>query len=140
MIPIIVYRPTLFLQPLNAAGADVGSPEDVSCDMASVELSPETPTIDVSTFCGNYSLPGEVSVAATFEVAVNTDTDANWAPLVGVTCRAELRDKATDTKYRTFTTVIPINPSLYGPTNPGEARQFSFDVPVLSEVEWAQES
>jgi hypothetical protein len=137
--PIIVYRPLLFLQPLTALGADDGAAVDVSCDMASVELAPDAGTIDVSNFCGNYTLPGEVTVGATFEVIINGDTDANWAALVGKTVRAELFDKATDNvaggKFRKFDTVIPLNPALYGPTTPGEARQFSFDVAVLSEVE-----
>src|SRR5688500_4929465 len=120
--PIIIYRPLLFLQPLDEVGADDGAAVDVSCDMASVELSPDTPTIDVSNFCGNYSLPGEVTVGATFEVIINADTHANWDALVGVTCRAELFDRTSDNvtggKFRTFTTVVPINPALYGPTTP----------------------
>lgn len=136
--PIVVYRPVLLLQPLTALGADDGAAVDVSCDMASVEITPSTPTIDVSNFCGNYSIPGDVTVSATFEVVVNADTSANWAALVGKTVRAEIFDKATDNvvggKYRQFDTQIPINPALYGPTTPGESRQFSFDVAVLSEV------
>ena len=69
-------------------------------------------------------------------MTVNADTDSNWSPLVGKTVRAELYDRTDATKYRTFDTQINLNPSLYGPTTPGEARTFSFDVAVLSEVEW----
>ena len=48
----------------------------------------------------------------------------------------ELYDRTGASRFRTFTTVIPINPSLYGPTTPGEARTHSFNVAVLSDVTW----
>ena len=135
--PIIIRKPLLHLQPLDEDGADDVAAVDVSCDMQSVELSPDTPTIEVSTFCGNFSVPDEVKIEATFEVAVNADTDANWSALVGKSVRAEVYDRDDAVRYRTFDTIIPINPSLYGPTTPGETRSFSFEVPVLSEVAWA---
>jgi hypothetical protein len=134
--PIIIRNPLLHLQPLDDDGLDDGALVDVSCDMSSVELGVDTPTIDVTTFCGNFSIPDEISVSATLEVTVNADTDANWSAIVGRTVRAELYDRSDATRYRTFTTVVPINPSLYGPMTPGEARTFSFDVAVLSTVEW----
>lgn len=137
MVPIIVRKPKLHLQPLDDEGADDGALVDVSCDMASVELSPDTPTTDVTTFCGTFNTPGDVGVTATFEYTINSDTDANWSAIVGRTVRAELYDRDDASRYRTFTTVVTINPSLYGPTTPGEARTFSHDVPVLSDVEWA---
>lgn len=133
--PIIVYRPLLHLQPLDEAGEDDGAAVDVSCDMSSVELSVDTPTTDVATFCGNFSVPGDITVGATFEVTVNADTHTNWAALVGKRVRAELYDRTDAAHYRTFETQIMLNPALYGPTTPGEARSFSFDVAVLSEVE-----
>jgi hypothetical protein len=135
--PIIVYRPLLHLQPLDENGDDDGAAVDVSCDMSSVELTVDSPTTDVSTFCGNFQIPDDITVGATFEVTVNADTDSRWAALVGQRVRAELYDRTDSTKYRTFETQIQLNPSLYGPTTPGEARTFSFDVAVLSEVEWA---
>lgn len=134
--PIIVYRPLLHLQPLDEEGEDDGAAVDVSCDMSTVELTPDTPTTDVTTFCGNFTIPDDIIVSGTFEVTVNAETDANWSALVGRTVRAELYDRTDATKYRTFNTQIMLNPSLYGPTTPGEARTFSFDVAVLSEVEW----
>lgn len=134
--PIIVYRPLLHLQPLDEAGDDDGAAVDVSCDMSSVELTVDTPTTDVTTFCGNFQIPDDITVGATFEVTVNAETDANWSPLVGKTVRAELYDRTDSSQYRTFNTQINLNPSLYGPTTPGEARTFSFDVAVLSDVAW----
>ena len=133
--PIIVYRPLLHLQPLDEAGADDGAAVDVSCDMSSAELTVDTPTTDVTTFCGNFQIPDDITVGATFEVTVNGETSARWAPLVGRRVRAELYDRTDSTTYRTFDTQIMLNPALYGPTTPGEARAFSFDLAVLSEVE-----
>ena len=137
-MPIIIRKPLLHLQPLDEDGADDGALVDVSCDMASVEIGIDTPTIDVTTFCGNFSIPDDPSVNVTLEVTVNADTDANWAAIVGKTVRAEVYDRDDATRYRTFTTIISINPSLYGPTTPGAARTFSFDLAVLSDVEWVE--
>jgi len=136
--PIIVKNPLLHLQPLTEEGADDGALVDVSCDMASVEIGVDTPTIEATTFCGNFSVPDEITVTATLEVTVNADTDANWSAIVGRTVRAELYDRTDASRYRTFDTIVPINPSLYGPTTPGETRTFSFDVAVLSAVEWVE--
>ena len=124
--PIIVYRPLLHLQPLTRPAPMTVRRSTCRCDMASVELAVETPTVDVSTFCGNFTIPDDISVEATFEVTVNEDTDANWSALVGKRVRAELYDRTTATQYRTFETQVMLNPSLYGPTTPGEARTFSF--------------
>lgn len=137
-MPIIIRKPLLHLQPLDEDGADDGALVDVSCDMQRVEITPETPTIEVSNFCGNYSVPDDAKITASFGVAINADTDANWAAIVGKTVRAEVYDREDATRYRTFTTIVPINPSLYGPTAPGEVRAFDFDVAVLSDVAWAE--
>lgn len=134
--PIIVYRPLLHLQPLDEDGADDGAAVDVSCDMNSVELTVDSPITDVKTFCGNFQIPDDITAGATFGVTVNGETDANWSALVGKRVRAELYDRTDSTKYRAFETQIQLNPSLYGPTTPGEAREFDFDVAVLSEVTW----
>jgi hypothetical protein len=132
--PIIVYRPLLHLQPLTALGADDGAAVDVSCDMASVELTPDTPVTEVENFCGKYTIPDEANVEATFEYIINEDTYANWSALVGKRVRAELYDRTDATWYRTFETQIVLNPALYGPDTPGEPRQFSNTQAVLSAV------
>lgn len=138
--PIIVYRPLLHLQPLDAEGAEDGSPVDVSCDMSSVELTVDTPTTNVKTFCGNFQVPDDIEVGATFEVTVNDETDSRWSGLVGSRVRADLYDRNDTSKYRSFETQITLNPSLYGPDEPGEARAFSFDLAVTSAVTWQDES
>jgi hypothetical protein len=132
--PIIVLRPLLHLQPLDAAGADDGAAVDVTCDMASVTLTPDTPVTEVESFCGKYTIPDEPNVEAEFEYIINEDTYANWSALVGKRVRAELYDRTDATWYRTFETQIVINPALYGPDTPGEARQFSNTQAVLSAV------
>lgn len=132
--PIIVYRPTLVLQPLDADGDPTGPEVDVSCDMVSAELTVDTPVTSIKTFCGTAQIPDDVEVGCTLEVAVNLTTNDRWAALVGVSVLAQIKDRTADTDAREFTSVIPLNPALYGPDTPGEARQFSFDIPVLSEV------
>jgi hypothetical protein len=132
--PIIVYRPTLVAQELDAAGDPSGSPIDVSCDMVSVELSPDVPLSTTTTFCGTFQNPGDLEVSCTLEVAVNDETLARWAPLVGAPVEFHLQDKGTDTTMRVFNSFVSFNPGLYGPDQPGEARSYSFDVPVTSAV------
>lgn len=133
--PIIIRNPKLFLQPLTAVGADDGAAVDVTCDMASVELAPDTPTNEVETFCGVFSIPDAVRTTITFEVTVNQDTYTRWAALVGKTVRAEIFDRGdTDTTFRQVDTQIVLNPALYGPTTPGDPRTVSFTPPTLSDV------
>ena len=137
--PIVIYRPKLIIQPLTALGADDGATVDVSCDVSSVELGPDVPLTTTTTFCGAFSTPGELEVTASIEFTINADTDDNWDDLVGRSVEMRVYDREDATSYRKFTSQVTINPSLYGPTTPGEARQFSVDFPVLSEVEWEAE-
>ena len=132
--PIVIYRPELYLQPVDENGDPDGSGVDVTCDMISAELTPDVPIDTVTTFCGAFQTMGEVETSATLEIAVNADTHDRWQPLVGQRVEARLWDRADSTTYRAFQTQIPFNPALYGPTTPGEVRSFSFDVPVTSAV------
>jgi len=134
--PVIVYRPVLILQPLDDMGAPDGAAVDVSCDMESVELGIDTPMIEGSTFCGPYSVPDDISESATFGVAVASDTTTRWSPLVGKTVEARVKDRGDGNTYRKFQTLIQFDPSLYGTTQPGEARTVEFDVAVLTSPEW----
>ena len=138
--PIIVYRPTLVVQTLDEAGDPDGAPVDVSCDVVSIELAPEVPITTTTTFCGTFQNPGDVEVSCTLEVAVNDETYTRWAALVGDTVELQVKDKTTDTSYRAFGSFISFNPGLYGPDQPGEARSYSFDLPVTSEVTLVEES
>jgi len=134
--PIIVYRPVLILQPLDENGDPDGAYTDVSCDMESVELGIDSPMIEGSTFCGPYSVPDDISESATFTVVVGAGTSARWSPLVGATVEAHLKDRGDLNTFRKFQTVILFDPSLYGTTQPGEARTVDFDVAVLTSPEW----
>lgn len=133
-IPIIVYRPTVVLQPLDEAGDPTGSPVDVSCDFQSVELTVDTPVTTITTFCGSVQIPGELEVGCDCTVAVNEATSGRWSGLVGDSVEVQIKDRTTDTSYRAFTSQIPLNPALYGTTEPGEPRTVDFSLPVLSEV------
>jgi hypothetical protein len=73
----------------------------------------------------------------TGEFTINADTDSNWSPLVGVQVEMQVWDRVDATSYRTVNVHVGVNPSLYGTTQPGEARQPSVDFPVLSAVAWA---
>lgn len=134
--PITIYRPKVWIQPLDEAGAPDGADTDVSCDLMSIELTPEVPIDNVTTFCGSYQTVGEVEVSATLEVAVGADTDDRWSPLVGRRVEVRVWDRDEATEYRSFESQVTINPSLYGPTTPGEVRSHSFDIPVTSAVIW----
>lgn len=136
MPPIVVYRPVLILQPLDEAGDPDGAAVDVSCDMESVELTVDSPTIDGSTFCGPYSVPDDITEGSSWTVAVASDTTTRWAPLVGSTVEARVKDRGEGNTYRKFQTVILFDPSLYGTTTPGEVRTVDFDVAVLTSPEW----
>lgn len=137
MQPIIIYRPKLHLVPLDGSGEPIElSLVDVSCDMTSAELTLETPQTNVTTFCGTFQVPGDIEEGCTLEVAVNADTHARWAPLIGDQVEARLYDRNNSVDYRKFDTQIPADPSLYGTMTPGEARTVSFDIPVLSSPEW----
>ena len=138
--PIIVYRPTLIIQTLDAAGDPDGAPVDVSCDVMSLELSPEIPITTTTTFCGTSQNPGDLEVSCTIEFAVNDETYARWAPLVGDTVEMQIKDKTTDTSYRAFGSFVGLNPGLYGPDQPGEARSYSVDFPVTGAVTLVEES
>lgn len=134
--PIIVYRPVLILQPLDDAGAPDGAAVDVSCDMESVEIGVDTPTIDGNTFCGPYSIPGDITESATLGFAMGAGTSARWSPLVGKTVEARVKDRGDGPSYRKFNTFVSVDPSLYGSTTPGEARTAELDFAVLTSPEW----
>lgn len=137
MQPIIIYRPKFHLVPLDGAGVPVeGGLVDVSCDMAAVELPLDTPTTDVTTFCGTFQIPGDIVEGCVASVTVNADTHTRWASLVGAQMEARVYDRQGDVDYRRFDTQVPADPSLYGKSTPGEARTIDLNLPVLSSPEW----
>lgn len=129
--PIVAYRPKLTFQPLDEAGAPAGAAVDVSCDMRSVELGADVAITSVPTFCGIFQVPGDVEPSASFAVTVMDDTSTRWAGMVGVVGEFKLWDRAESAGARRFKSMVSFDPSLYGPTEPGESRDVDFDVPVL---------
>ena len=134
--PIIIKDPMLLIQKLDAAGDPAGAAVEVSEDVTSVELSPEQDIGEIKTFAGTYSIPGEVTSTATISVVVGADTETNWGPLVGESVEVQVYDRADATKYRAFASEIPFDPSLYGSTTPGEAREVDMEVPVFGDITW----
>ena len=136
--PIIIYQPKVVVQALDEDGSPTSdAPVDVSCDFSSIEFGVDQPSTTVSTFCGKFQVPDDIEESVTGEFTVNADTDANWSPLVGSRVTMQVWDRVDSTQHRTVNVHVGINPSLYGTTQPGEARQPSVDFPVLSAVAWA---
>jgi hypothetical protein len=140
-MPIIIRRPKVVVQPLDEDGSPTSdAPVDVSCDFSSIEFGVDQPSTTVSTFCGKFQVPDDIEESVTGEFTINADTDGNWSPLVGATVEMQVWDRDDATSYRTVNVYIGINPSLYGTTEPGSARQPSVDFPVLSAMAWASGS
>ena len=137
-MPIIIRRPKVVVQPLDEDGSPTSdAPVDVSCDFSSIEFGVDQPSTTVSTFCGKFQVPDDIEESVTGEFTINADTDGNWSPLVGVQVQMQVWDREDATSHRVVNVHIGVNPSLYGTTEPGEARQPSVDFPVLSAMAWA---
>lgn len=136
--PIVVRNPVLTLQEL-AAGVPTGTAVDVSDDVSTVELEPDVPTDDITTFSGTYQTAGDATWSGSVTIVRNLDTYANWDALVGKSVRAKLYDKGADmTRYRQFDTEVIFNPGLGGSTEPGEASSFDMALPILSDVTYVE--
>jgi len=135
--PIVIRDPVMSIAVLTAGVP--GTYVDVSDDVQALELEPDVPTTDVTTFSGIYQTAGAVSWAATATIVVNADTFTNWETLVGESVRIKVYDRGADTtRYRQFDSEIVFNPGLGGPTEPGEARSFDMALPVLSDVTYVE--
>ena len=134
--PIIIRKPTMFIQALDpATGAPVGTPVDVSPDVAQVELAPEIPSSTVTTFAGKWTAIDDPEWgSATCAIVVNELTQANWEPLVGQTVQVQIKDRPELTWYRQFESEVVYNPAVAGITQPGQPRTSDFPLPVLSDV------
>ena len=137
-MPIIIYQPKVVVTILDADGSPTSDePIDVSCDLSSLEIGVDQPSNTVTTFCGKFQIPDTIEESVTAEFTINADTDDNWSPLVGSQVLMQVWDREDATTHRTVNVHVGVNPSLYGTTQPGEARQPSVDFPVLSAVAWA---
>jgi hypothetical protein len=137
-MPIIIYRPKVVMQPLDEDGSPTADPPvDVSCDFSSVEFGVDQPSNTITTFCGKFQIPDDIEESVSGEFTINNDTDDNWSTLVGAQVQMQVWDREDATRHRVVTVHVGVNPSLYGTTQPGEARQPSVDFPVLGPVAWA---
>jgi hypothetical protein len=135
--PIIIKDPKLVIQPLTPAGDPSGLATEVSEDVTSVELGVDQDIGTIKTFTGSFRIPGEVSSTATVSIVLTADTETNWAALVGQSVEIQVYDREDATKYRVFQSEISYDPSLYGTTTPGEAREHDMELPVFGDVSWA---
>jgi hypothetical protein len=139
--PIIIKNPMLLFQELDASGDPTGDPPvDVSDDVTSVELGFDQDIGTITTFTGSFRIPGEVINSATVSCVMTADTDTNWDALIGLSVEARVYDREDATRYRAFTTEINVNPSLYGSTTPGEAREVDIELPVFGDIAWVTET
>lgn len=134
--PIIIKDPKLVIQPIDEAGDPAGTATEVSEDVTSVEIGVEQDIGTIKTFVGSFRIPGEVSSTATVSIVLTADTKTNWAALVGQSVEVQVYDREDATDYRSFQSEISYDPSLYGTTTPGEAREHDIELPVLGDVEW----
>jgi hypothetical protein len=134
-MPIIIYRPKVVAQILTEDGSPTADPAvDVSCDFSAIEFGVDQPSTTVTTFCGKFQIPDDIEESVSGDFTINADTDENWNGLVGEQVEFQVWDREDSTRHRTVTVHVGVNPSLYGTTQPGQARQPSVDFPVLSAV------
>lgn len=138
-MPLIqTYRPKMILTELDAAGDPVVDGDvDVSCDIQRAELTPNIPTTDVETWCGTFTVVGELTEACTITFAIRSETEADWSPLVGKNVAVQVWDREDSTRHRTFTSTVRTDPSLYGSNQSGQPRNPQMALPVLDRVAWA---
>lgn len=135
--PLIIRRPKLVLQPLDEAGDPLGAPVDVSSDVRSVELAPDQSIDNVSTFAGTFTTTADTTVGCTVEGILSLTSRTQWPALVGASVEVQIYDRTDSEEYRAFDSEVPFDPSLYGTDDAeGATREWSMDLPVLSDVTW----
>lgn len=136
MTPIIIYRPKVVATPVDEEGTPTGDAVDLSCDFSSVEFGVDQPSNTVTTFCGKFQIPDEIEESVSGQVTVNADTSGNWTGLVGERVELQVWDREDSASHRLVTVHVGFDPSLYGTTQPGQARQPNVDFPVLGPMSW----
>lgn len=135
--PIVIRKPTMLLQLLDANGDPSGAAVDVSADVSQVTLQPTLPSTTISTFAGKFTATDDPEWGtASVGIVVNADTADNWADFIGAGPNVEVQiyDRPDATTYRRFVTEVIYNPAVAGKTEPGSARTPDFPLPVLSDV------
>ncbi len=133
--PVIVYKPKLVVEVYDPdTGLLDGVDHELTDDVSSAEISVDTGVNTVATFAGKYQIPQTPEPSATLHVIVTEGISARWAAVVGAFAQMRVFDRTDSGDYRAFDTIIPVNPALYGTTEPGEAREMDIECPVLSDV------
>lgn len=135
--PLIIRRPKLVLQPLDPAGDPLGAPVDVSSDVRSVELAADQSIDSVSTFAGTFTTSADTTIGCTVEGILSVTSRTQWPALVGTSVEVQLYDRLDSDEYRAFESEVPFDPSLFGTDDAeGQVREWSMELPVLSDVVW----
>jgi hypothetical protein len=135
--PLIIRHPKLLIQPLDASGAPSGTAVDVSADVRTCEIAPDQSIDSVSTFVGTFTTMADTKFTCTVEGLLTVDSRTTWPALVGVAVEVQVFDRLDSTEYRAFESEIPFDPSLFGTDDAeGQVREWSMELPVLSEPAW----
>lgn len=133
--PIVIYKPRLVVESYDAVtGLLSGVDAELTDDVSVVEIGVDTPVSTVTTFAGKFQTPQTPEPSATVGVVATEGLSARWAPVVGKFAQLRVYDRTDADHYRAFDTIIPVNPSLYGSTDPEEPREVELTLPVLSAV------
>lgn len=133
--PVIVYKPRLVLEAYDPATGLLDTiDKELTDDVSVVEIGVSTDVNTITTFAGKYQVPQTPEPEATMHVIVTDGISARWASIVGKFAQLRVYDRTDEPNFRAFDTIIPVNPALYGSTEPGEAREMDLTIPVLSDV------
>ena len=133
--PVIVYNPKVVVEAyVPETGLLSGTDVELTDDVATAEIGIDTPVGSVKTFGGIFQVPQTPEPSATLHIIVTEGISARWLPLVGDLVQMRVYDRGADGEYRAFDTIIPVDPYLFGTTEPGEVRESDIELPVLSEV------
>jgi hypothetical protein len=133
--PIIVYKPRLVVEAYDPETGLLDTVDhELTDDVSVVEIDVSTDVNTIATFAGKYQVPQQPEPEAALHVIVTSGISARWAPVVGKFAQMRVYDRGDTTEFRAFDTIIPVNPALYGSTEPGEAREMDLTIPVLSDI------
>lgn len=133
--PVLIYKPRVVVETYDAAtGLLSGTDVELTDDISVAEIGVDTPVSTVKTFAGKFQTPQMPEPSASLGVVATQGMSAVWAPLVGKFAQIRIYDQTGEPDYRAFDTIIPVNPALYGSTDPDEPREVELSLPVLSAV------
>lgn len=117
---------TIASPDVTPAGGAAGDPVDISCHVVESEISSDTTTTEVPTYCApsaQVTGPPVYSVAITWNVTIESsdgsDLNAEISPYVGKICTFKLWETGA-TKGHEFVGLLSENPAVKGTFTPGD--------------------